>query len=394
MEVLMPTISSLTSKVESSGTLAIKAVATELKLQGKEIIEFTAGEPDFVTPEKIKNAAIRALEENFTKYTSANGILELREAICEKLKTENVLEYTPDQVIVTNGAKHAIYLALQVILNPGDEVIVSVPYWTSYPEQVKMCYGIPRFVDTRSTQFKLTPERLEEAITDKTKAIIINSPSNPSGAVYTRDEIQKLADVLKKYNIFIISDEIYEKIIFDGRMHYSFAAAEELYERTILINGFSKAYSMTGWRAGYAAGPLKVINEMKKYQGHQTSNVNSITQKACVVALKEVAEEVEFMRQQFEKRRDLIYNLISKIPYVKATKPQGAFYLFPDFTELCAKLNLSSYDLVKKLIKEANIVAVPGEAFGTPGFIRFSFATSEEEIEKGMYNLLKFVQSI
>jgi aspartate aminotransferase len=390
----MKRISDLDSQIISSGTLAIKALALELKRKGESIIEFTAGEPDFPTPEKVKNAAIQAIRDNFTKYTAAAGIPELREAIAEKFRSDQKLNYHPDQIIVTNGAKHAIFEALQAILDEGDEVIIPVPYWTSYPEQVKLCKGIPVFVNTIQTGLKLTPENLEKAITPKTKAFIFNSPANPTGIVYTREEILALAEVLKKHSIYIISDEIYEKIIFDDLRHFSIATVEELFDRTIVINGFSKAYAMTGWRIGYAAGPKDVIQTMKKFQGHQTSNVNSITQKASIVAIREVVDEIEQMRRKFEKRRDLIFSMFSGLERINVMKPQGAFYIYPDFSQICKNANISTEDLVKRMIEKAHIVAVPGEAFGTPGFIRFSYATSENEIQEGIRRVLEFLSTI
>lgn len=390
----MPHLASLVDEIAGSGTLAIKALATRLKREGKQIIEFTAGEPDFPTPEKIKEAAIRALQENFTRYTDTAGIPELRQAICEKLKRDNALEYTPEQILVTNGAKHAIYETLQVLLDPGDEVIIPLPFWTSYPEQVRLCRGVPVLVNTVESGFKITPEQLEHSITPKTKAIIFNSPSNPTGMVYTEQEIRELAEILIKKDIFIISDEIYEKIIFDGYRHFSPAQIAALYPRTIVINGFSKAYSMTGWRVGYLAGPEDIVRAVKKFQDHQTSNVNSITQKACIAALREVEAEIEMMRAAFEKRRNLICQLSGEIPYVSAPEPKGAFYLYMDVREVCHRLNVTSSELVKILIEHAGIVVVPGEAFGTPGYLRFSYATSEDEITKGMNQLKKYLQQL
>ncbi|GAB4186807.1 MAG: pyridoxal phosphate-dependent aminotransferase [Calditrichia bacterium] len=392
----MPHLGTLEQQILSSGTLAIKALAGELKRAGKEIIEFTAGEPDFPTPEKVKRAAVQAIQDDFTHYTAADGILELREAICDKLKKDNGLDYSPNQVIVTNGAKHAIVEALQVIINPGDEVLIPAPYWTSYPEQVKLCYGVPVIVDVFESNFKMTPEKLEQSLTAKTKAIILNSPGNPTGAVYTESEIRALGEVLKGKNVYVISDEIYEKIIFDGLRHFSIAQMDELYEQTIVINGFSKAYAMTGWRVGYAAGPERVIKAIKKFQGHQTSNVNSIAQKACLAALtdQDVEKDVKQMQLHFEKRRNLICDMMKQNEHIALNIPSGAFYVFPDMKFFMDKLQTDSMGLVKKIIEDAGIVTVPGDAFGAPGYIRFSYATSEEEIARGIGRFLDTLEKL
>ncbi len=379
--------------IEASGTLAIKAKALELKRQGKKIIEFTAGEPDFPTPDIVKNAAIKAINDNFTYYTQTDGIPELKEAIIQKFATDNGLNYNNDQIIVSPGAKHSLFLCLMVLLNKDDEVILPRPYWVSYAEQIKMLGGKPVFIDTFDSNFKITPDKLLKSITPRTKAVLFNSPSNPTGAVYSAEEYEELKKVLLKNDIWIISDEIYEKIIFDGLPHRSLAQFPELFDRTIVINGFSKAYSMTGWRIGYAAGPETVIKAMKKLQGHQTSNVNSITQKGAAAGLNKIEDTIEKMRNEFSKRRDAIYKMFSSVTGLKLFKPQGAFYIFPDFSEIIASIPQVNNDMqmVEYLIEKAGVVAIPGSMFGAPGFIRFSFATSMENIENGIGKIVKLL---
>ena len=390
----MKTLASWLSGIKSSGTLAIKAKALELKKQGKEIIEFTAGEPDYPTPDIIKKAAIKAINDNFTYYTQTDGIPELKEAIIEKFKNDNQLHYENNQVIVSAGAKHSLYECLMVLINKGDEVILPNPYWVSYPEQIRMLGGEPKYIDTFDSYFKITPEKLEAAITPKTKAIIFNSPSNPTGAIYTKQELEALKNVIAEKDLWIISDEIYEKITFDNYPHYSLAQFEELYDKTIVINGFSKAYSMTGWRIGYAAGPADVIKEMKKIQGHQTSNVNSITQKGAVAGLNEVKDEIEEMCREFEKRRNVIFEMFSSIKDVKTLKPNGAFYVFPDFSEVIKKIDgvENDFQLVEYFIEKAGVVAIPGSMFGAPGYIRFSYATSMENIKNGISKIVELLK--
>ena len=390
----MRTLASWLSGIKSSGTLAIKAKALELKKQGVEIIEFTAGEPDYPTPDKIKKAAIQAINDNFTYYTQTDGIPELKEAIIKKFKEDNQLHYGNDQVIVSAGAKHSLYECLMVLLNKGDEVILPNPYWVSYPEQIRMLGGEPKYIDTFDSGFKITQDSLKAALTPKTKAIIFNSPSNPTGAVYTKEELEALKDVLADKDLWIISDEIYEKIIFDNIAHYSLAQFEELYDKTIVINGFSKAYSMTGWRIGHAAGPASVIKEMKKIQGHQTSNVNSITQKGAVVGLNEVKDEIVEMCGEFQKRRDTIYEMFSLIKDVKTVKPLGAFYIFPDFSAIIEKMDNieNDFQLVEYFIEKAGVVAIPGSMFGAPGYIRFSYATSMDDIKKGISKIVELLK--
>lgn len=373
--------------IEPSQTMAIDAKAKEMKRAGVDLVDFGAGEPDFDTPGHIKQAAIRAIEQGFTKYTPATGMAELKEAICEKLRKENGLEYSPADVVVSCGAKHSILNVVLALVDEGEEVIIPAPYWVSYPQQVKMAGGKPVIINTdMAHHFKLTPDQLRSALTPRTKLLILNSPSNPTGTVYTREELNGLAEVVLKAGIYVISDEVYEKIIYDGLSHFSIAClGDELKRRTIVVNGVSKSYSMTGWRIGYAAGPPEVMAAISKIQSHHTSNPTSISQVASLEALRGPQECVEEMVREFDRRRRYIVQQLNQIPGVICPQPQGAFYVFPDVSsyygskEIMGSISFSEY-----LLEEVKVAVVPGIAFGADAHIRISYATSMEQIQEGV----------
>lgn len=380
--------------IDASPTLAMNARAKEMKKQGIDILSFTVGEPDFDTPEHIAEAGITAIREGFTRYTPAAGIPKLKEAICAKLKRENGLDYEPADVVVSNGAKHAIYNALQALIDEGDEVIIPAPYWVSYTEMVKLNGGVPVVVPTRAEEgFKLTPSSLKAAITPRTKAIFINSPNNPTGAVYSRAELEALAEILVPRGIVIISDEVYEKLLYDGATFTSVAAlGPEVKDLTVTINGVSKTYAMTGWRIGYAAAPRELAQAMANIQSHATSNPNSIAQKAAVVALTGPQEPVRRMLEEFARRRERMVAGINALPGFKCRKPEGAFYIFADVSELFGRTLrgqkiTGSISLAELLLVEAHVAVVPGAAFGDDRYVRFSYATSMTSIEKGLERL-------
>ncbi len=386
-------IASRISRIEASKTLQVKEKALQLKAKGIDVVDLTAGEPDFDTPSYISKAGIEAIQSGFTRYTANAGIPDLLKAIADKLRNDNGLDYNPNQIIVSNGAKQSILNALMAIVEAGDEVLIIAPYWVSYPEQVKIAGAQPVIIDTGNTGFKLTPEILESHITPRTQAIILNSPSNPTGVVYTRDELNALADVLQKHSIWIISDEIYEKIIYDGLTHTSIATFGDLIGKSIVVNGFSKSFAMTGWRLGYAAAPLEVTRAMGKIQGHYTSNASSISQKAALAALTGPQNDLETMREQFELRRNYIRDQLRKRDYFSFVNPGGAFYFLIKVSEAYGcefngqKIN-DSVSISSYLAEEKHLVAVPGIAFGADEYIRISFATSREQLERGMKGLI------
>ncbi|MCF6093333.1 pyridoxal phosphate-dependent aminotransferase [Microaerobacter geothermalis] len=378
-----------------STTLAITAKAKELRSQGFDVVGLGAGEPDFNTPEHVIEAAYQAMKEGQTKYTPASGILELRKAICDKLLKDNQLSYTPDQISVGAGAKHVLYNIFQVIVNPGDEVIVPAPYWVSYPEMVKLAGGKPIIVTaTEKNEFKLTPIQVKEAITERTKAIIINSPSNPTGSIYSAEELKAIAEVCIQHGVLMISDEIYEKLIYDGVSHVSIASlGEEEYKHTIVVNGVSKPYSMTGWRIGYAAGPTVLIKAMNNLISHSTSNATTFAQYGALAALTGTQEPLETMRKAFEKRRNRLVQLINEADSLSMVKPKGAFYAFINVKEAMEKGGYSSVDdWAKDLLDAEKVAVIPGSAFGAPQHIRISYATSMELLEKGVERIKKFIQ--
>lgn len=386
-------------QISASVTLAITAKAKKLKDEGVDIISFGAGEPDFNTPKNIQEAAFNAIKNGLTRYTPASGIGELKTAICQKLKDDNGLTYSASQIVISNGAKHSLYNALVAICNPGDEVIVPNPYWVSYPELVKLADGVPVLVETPEEEnFKYTKEKLEKAITEKTKAIILNSPNNPTGVVYSKAEMMMIADLAEKHDFIIISDEIYEKLIYGDTKHFSIAAlSDSIKDRTIVINGMSKAYAMTGWRIGYTASNEKIAKIMANVQSHATSNPNSVAQYASVEALNGPQEDVIAMKVEFEKRRDYMVNRINSINNISCKKPDGAFYVMVNISKLKGKtlhgfeIN-SSVDLCNALIEKANVAAIPGSAFGADDFIRLSYATSMSNIEKGLNRIEEFLK--
>ncbi len=384
--------------VSPSQTQELIAKAKAMKDKGIKVIEFQAGEPDFNTPDNVKNAGVAAIENNLTKYTPVPGTLELREAICEKLKEDNNLKYLPDEIIVSNGAKHSLYNVIMALCDPGDEVIFPAPYWVSYPEMVKLADSKPVVVETGSDQ-KLKPEQFEKAITNKTKMLILNTPSNPSGAVYSREELQKIAEIAVKYGVYIVSDEIYEKLIYDGMEFVSIASlGEEIKKLTIIINGVSKSYAMTGWRIGYAAAEKDIVKAMTKIQGHATSGPSSISQKASYEAIAGNQEEVEKMRLQFDKRRKYIVDRLNSIPDISCDMPKGAFYAFPDISGIFGKTIAGvevndSKTFAELLLEKCHVVAVHGSAFGSEGKLRFSYATSLDVIEEGISRMEKLINN-
>lgn len=385
----MPSINKRIEKLVASSTLAITARAKELKAEGKDVVNFAGGEPDFDTPDSIKQAAIDAINKGQTKYTPSIGTLELRKAICEKFKKDNNLEYNPNQIAVSCGAKHSIFNIIQVLADEGDEVIIPTPYWVSYPEMVKLSGAKEVFVPTTAEEnFKLTAEKLSSAITDKTKLLILNSPSNPTGMLYSKEELQAIADVCVKNSIYVVSDEIYETLIYDTDEYVSIASlGKEIYDLTVTVNGVSKAYSMTGWRIGYAAGSEEIMGYVKNYQDHSTSNPCSISQAAALQALNEPEELTNSMRDKFKERRELITSLFDSIEEVSYIKPQGAFYLFCDFSKLGESL-----EVAKQIINDVNVAIIPGEGFGAPGYMRLSFATSNERIEEGVKRIASWIK--
>jgi aspartate aminotransferase len=379
------------SQVTPSLTLAIAAKAKALKAEGIDVCSFSAGEPDFDTPAHIKAAAVKALDEGKTKYGAAAGEPKLREAIAHKLKIDNGLDYKSENVIVTNGGKHSLYNLIVALIDPGDEVIIPAPYWLSYPEMVTLVGGVSVIVPTDATTgYKITPEQLRKAITPKTKLFILNSPSNPTGMVYTPDEIKALAQVVVDADIFVVSDEIYEKILYDGAEHISIGSlGKEIFDRTLISNGFAKAYSMTGWRLGYLAGPVEIIKAASTIQGHSTSNVCTFAQYGAIAALQSSQNCVEEMRQAFAKRRQVMLDRLNAIPGLSTAKPDGAFYLFPDIS----KTGLKSLEFCDALLEKYQVAVIPGIAFGADDNIRLSYATDMATIEKGMDRLEKFVKS-
>jgi aspartate aminotransferase len=379
------------SQVTPSITLAIAAKAKAMKAEGIDVCSFSAGEPDFDTPAHIKAAAAKALDEGKTKYGPAAGEPKLREAIAHKLKNDNGLDYKAENVLVTNGGKHSLYNLIVALIDPGDEVIIPSPYWLSYPEMVTLVGGKSVIVETdASTGYKITPEQLKKAITPKTKLFVLNSPSNPTGMVYTPGEIKALAQVIVDADIYVVSDEIYEKILYDGAEHISIGSlGEEIFSRTLISNGFAKGYSMTGWRLGYLAGPVEIIKAASTIQGHSTSNVCTFAQYGAIAALESSQDCVEEMRQAFAKRRQVMFARLNAIPGLSTAKPDGAFYLFPDIS----KTGLKSLEFCDAFLAEHQVALIPGVAFGADKNVRLSYATDMTTIEKGMDRLEKFVRS-
>lgn len=384
--------------IKPSPTLALAGKAKELQAQGKPIIDLTVGEPDFATPQHIKDSAINAIDNNFTKYTAVDGIPQLKQAICNKLKTDNNLDYETKQILVSVGAKHALYNIMQAIIDDNDEVIIPAPYWVSYPDIVLLANGKPVFVPTTLEQnFKINAEQLSQAITAKTKAIILNSPSNPTGMAYTKNELIELGKVLQQHpQIIIISDDIYEHILWN---HLPFNnilnACPELYNQTLVVNGVSKSHAMTGWRIGYTAGPQYIINAMKNIQSQNTSNPNSIAQMATVTALNSEQSCVKEMMVDFKKRHDYFINALRNITGFKVIPADGAFYAFPNVSEAMQRLNCQTdVEFAELLLNEAEIACVPGSAFGLDNYIRFSYATKLELLQEAIVRLTKLCNKL
>ncbi len=394
-------LSERTKAIKPSITLAITAKAQQLKAQGVDLVSFAAGEPDFDTPERIKQAAVEALKKGMTKYTDVRGIEPLREAVAEKYRKEHQLAYGRDEVLVSCGGKHALYNVLQALLDPGDEVVIPAPFWVSYADMVLLCGAIPKIVPTREENgFRITPEELRAALTPRTRLFLLNSPSNPTGAAYGREDLQALSQVLEQHDCLIISDDVYEKMVYDGFRFYSLAAVSPaLKERVIIVNSVSKTYAMTGWRIGYAVGPAAIISAAAKIQSQSTSNATSIAQAAALEALRGPQGEVEMMVREFQRRREVIVPRLNAIPGMHCFNPQGAFYVFPNIRALLGKTGKgkkigTACDFAEYLLDEARVAVVPGEDFGAPENIRFTYAASLAEIEKGCERVAAAVKKL
>jgi aspartate aminotransferase len=388
-------------KIKPSPTLAIDAKAKAMKAEGVDIVNFGVGEPDFDTPDNIKEAAIKAIREGFTKYTPVGGIDPLKDAIIEKFRKDNNLHYVRDEIIVSCGAKHSLYNIAQALFSPGDEVLIPSPYWVSYPDQILLNDAVPVFVKTYETDsFMLKPEAIESHVTKKTKALILNSPSNPTGLTYDKKNLERIAEIALKYNLYVISDEIYEKLLYDGVMHFSIASLDnEVKGKTIVVNGLSKSYAMTGWRVGFAAGPGEIIKAMTNIQSQSTSNPTSIAQKAAVEALTGPQDFIKTMLSEFDMRRKVLIGELNSIPGISCLIPTGAFYAFPNTSKLYGKSTdsakiSSSSDLAIYFLEKANVALVHGGAFGDDNYIRLSYATSVGEIKKGVNRIREAVNRL
>jgi aspartate aminotransferase len=388
-------------KIKPSPTLAIDAKAKAMKAEGVDIVNFGVGEPDFDTPDNIKEAAIKAIREGFTKYTPVGGIDPLKDAIIEKFRKDNNLHYVRDEIIVSCGAKHSLYNIAQALFSPGDEVLIPSPYWVSYPDQVLLNDAVPVFVKTYETDsFMLKPEAIESHVTKKTKALILNSPSNPTGLTYDKKNLERIAEIALKYDFYVISDEIYEKLLYDGVMHFSIASLDkEVKSKTIVVNGLSKSYAMTGWRVGFAAGPGEIIKAMTNIQSQSTSNPTSIAQKAAVEALTGPQDFIKTMLSEFDMRRKVLIGELNSIPGISCLIPTGAFYAFPNTSKLYGKSTdsakiSSSSDLAIYFLEKANVALVHGGAFGDDNYIRLSYATSVGEIKKGVNRIREAVNRL
>jgi len=394
-------LSERSQKVNASMTLALSAKAGQMKTDGHDVVSFGAGEPDFNTPEHIAKAGKEAIDEGFTKYTAAAGTKDLKKAVQKKFKKDNGLDYDLDQIIISNGAKHSLFNTFQTILNPGDEVIISRPYWVSYPETVKLGGGVPVYVDAEEeNNFKMKIEDIKKAVTENTKALILNSPNNPTGCVYSREELKEIADLAIKEDFFVVSDEIYEELIYGDAEHISIASfGKEIKERTIVINGMSKAYAMTGWRIGFAAASKEIVDIMSNIQSHATSNPNSIAQYASTVGLNESKAVTREMVKAFKERRNYMVKTINEMPKVSCKKPEGAFYVMMNIENLIGKKyegeeidgSMSFADI---LLEESKVAVIPGKAFGNDKFVRLSYATSLEDIKRGLERIKEFVNKV
>lgn len=386
------------SNISSSPTLAIDAKFKKMKADGIDVVGFGTGEPDFDTPDHIKMAAINAITAGFTKYTPASGTMDLRNAVAQKLENDNGVTYAPTDIVISNGAKHALVNAFYAILNDGDEVLIPTPFWVSYPEMVRIAGGVPKFIETtEETHFKFSAEDFEAAITPKTKAIVLNSPSNPTGMVYSEEELKSIADVAVKHNIFVVSDEIYEKLVYGSARHVSIASfGEDIKKLTIIINGVSKSYAMTGWRIGYTASAPEIAKIISNVQSHASSNPCSISQAAALAAISGPQEMVEAMRQEFKVRRDYMVKRINSIPGVSCINPDGAFYVFMSIKDLLGKeikgkvIN-NADEFCEWLLECSKVALVPGTGFGADGYVRWSYATSMQNIKEGLDRLEDFL---
>ncbi len=395
---MQPFISEKAKKVSPSPTLALDAKFKQMKKQGIPVVGFGAGEPDFETPENIKKAGIKAIEDGFTRYTPASGTVELKEAVCAKFKRDLGLDYKPENIVISNGGKHSLTNIFMCICEPGDEVIIPAPYWVSYPEMVKMADGKPVYLNTtEENDFKFTAEELKNAITEKTRALILNSPSNPTGMVYTKEELEEIAKVIVEADIYVVFDEIYEKLVYEGT-HVNIATlGEAIKEKTIIVNGLAKAYAMTGWRIGYTASSAALAKAMGNLQSHATSNPNSIAQAAAVEALNGDQSSVKVMFDEYIKRRDYMVERISKIEGISCVKPNGAFYVFINLKnvlgkEYYGKVISTASEMCDDMLEKALVALVPSEGFGIDGYARLSYATSMETIEEGLNRIEKYLK--
>lgn len=394
-------LSKRSEQVKPSSTLAITAKAKEMRANGIDVVGFGAGEPDFNTPKNICDAAIKAINDGFTKYTPASGTNELKEAICKKFESYNKIHYEPNQIVISNGGKHALSNVFDVILNPGDEVIIPAPYWLSYPEMVKLSDGVPVYVrGAKEEGYKVTAKQIEEAVTEKTKALILNTPSNPTGMIYTREELEAIADVAVRHDFYVVADEMYEYLVYEDNEHVSIASLnDEIYQRTITCSGLSKSYSMTGWRIGYTGASVEITKRMSAIQSHATSNPNSIAQKAALEALTGSQEDLYAMKAEFNMRRSYAYQRISKMPLVSCPEPLGAFYVFMDVTNVIGKNYKgktieSAAEMADILLNDYNVAVVPCADFGYPDHIRLSYAINVAQIEKGLRRIEKFLKTL
>jgi aspartate aminotransferase len=394
-------VSTKVNTMEFSGTMQISGKAKELKAQGINVIDLSVGEPDFPTPQRIKNAGIKAMEDGHTGYTMAAGIVPLREAVGNWIKDFSGLDYAANEIIVSNGAKHSLYNTLQTIIEVGEEVIIPAPYWVTYPALVKIADGVPIYIDTTSeSDFKITPEQLKATITDKTRALILCNPSNPTGSVYSKSELEEIGKIVLENDLYVISDEIYSRLVYDDFEFVSFPSlSPELKKKTILIEGVSKSYSMTGWRIGFTAADKELISGMGKLQSQMTSNPCSISQYAAMEAISGPQDDVEEMRKTFAERREYLFNALNEMEGVKAASAKGAFYLFPDFSSFFGKSYKGtkiegSFDLAMYLIAEAQVATVPGSVFGAEGFMRIAYATSMENLKEGISRIKEAVAKL
>jgi len=391
----MKSLSQKIRLIEESQTLALTQTARQMKEAGVDVVSLTAGEPDFSTPPHVKMAAVQAIEENFTHYTANQGIPQLIKAVVEKFARDNALRFEPSQILVSTGAKHSIFNALQALCNRGDEVIIPAPYWVSYPEMAKLVDAKPVIVRTsQAAQFKMTPRQLRQAVNAKTKALLLNTPSNPTGSVYAQGELEELAEVIEETGIYVIADEIYEKVVYDGVRHFSIGAIKEIRDQVVTVNGVSKAYAMTGWRIGYLGAAQPVTDAAAKVQSQVTSNATSISQRAAVAALTGPTQEVEGMVREFQRRRDFVVGELGKITGLELLVPKGAFYLFPSVKQFVGKrvngkLIKDDVDVCQFFLEEEHLVMVPGSPFGTKNHIRLSYASSMKELEKAVERLAR-----